>query len=149
MYRVQSKSVSGMLAPVSVSVCAHMCVRMLLLCVSVLRQCQSSPCYRGGTEGCISAASHRTTVATAGRFVSSITSNTCRMNLTQAVSPVSFPRPSGGLITVVGLQLLLHLHPACMNTQRGIHPCTYTNTHTHSHCVTSSTWSFIQAGGSA
>lgn len=60
--------------------CKHM-----PLCVSVLRQCQSSLCYHRGTEGCISAASRRTKVATAVRPMSSITTNTCRMNLTQAV----------------------------------------------------------------
>lgn len=79
---VQSKSVSSMLA--SVSVCGHVYVCVCvggwveggvvckLSCVSVLQQCQSVACM----ESCISAASHRIKAATAGSFMSSITSKT-------------------------------------------------------------------------
>lgn len=91
-----------------------MCVRMLL-CVSVLRQCQSSLCYHGGTEGCISGASHRMTAATAVSLIFSITSNTCRMNLTQAVlqCPSLSPRRvdnSGRTPAAPSLTYAMHEH---------------------------------------
>lgn len=97
--------------------------------MSVPQQCQSSPCYRGGTEGCISAASHRTKDATAVRFTSVVTSNTCRMNLTQAdLQCPSLRRAdnSGGTPAASSLT-----NATLEHSER--HPCVHTLTHTHTY----------------
>lgn len=108
---VQSKSASSMLA--SLSVCGHMCVWgcvCKLSCVSVLRQCQHMPCIMKEWRA-VSLLPHtgqRMQLQAGCSFTSSTTSKTWSKSCTSS-SPVSFPRPSGKLITVLGLQLCLHL----------------------------------------
>lgn len=128
---------SDLLCPVQISIqhvdpskpfqSVHICVCTCILCASVLQQCQSSHYCHGGTEGCISAASHRTMDATAIRCMS-ITSTHVKWILHKLSSSVL---PLGGPITVVRLQLLLHLQMPHLNTQRGTDACTHTQTHTH------------------
>lgn len=122
-----------MLTPVSgLRVCTYVCAHAFYVC-----QCRSS-------------ASHRHAIVEVQRAVSLLPHTGQRMQL-QSDShpsshlthvewilhkPTSSVLPSGGPITVVGLQLLLHLRTPHLNTQRGTHACIHSHTHTHMHTNT-------------